>query len=143
MYDEGWDLFGYAGWDPRLQAMVVSFRGTDSHSIYNWAENMRYWRTDFKVPFPGSDGSKVHTGTLASLSCIFTDCAISSEVQCRPCRVSEVRELSQGLPEVAFDHVRVLDLKSLFLSRQLCTSYTQAHQLCMIQGPALCFIHAQ
>lgn len=62
VYDEGWDLFGYAGWDPRLQAMVVSFRGTDSHSIYNWAENMRYWRTDFKVPFPGSDGSKVHTG---------------------------------------------------------------------------------
>jgi hypothetical protein len=62
VYDEEWDLFGYAGWSPRLQAMVVSFRGTDSHSIYNWAENMRYWRTDFKVPFPGSDGSKVHTG---------------------------------------------------------------------------------
>ncbi|BDA47587.1 Lipase at C-terminar half [Coccomyxa sp. Obi] len=66
VYDEGWDLFGYAGWDPRLQAMVVSFRGTDSHSIYNWAENMRYWRTDFKVPFPGSDGSKVHTGFYVS-----------------------------------------------------------------------------
>ena len=65
VYDEGWDLFGYAGWSPRLQAMVVSFRGTDSHSIYNWAENMRYWRTDFKVPFPGADGSKVHTGACA------------------------------------------------------------------------------
>lgn len=64
VYDESWDLFGYAGWSPRLQAMVVSFRGTDSHSIYNWAENMRYWRTDFKVPFPGSDGSKVHTGEI-------------------------------------------------------------------------------
>ena len=62
VYDEGWDLFGYAGWSPRLRAMVVSFRGTDSHSIYNWAENMRYWRTDFNVPFPGSDGSLVHTG---------------------------------------------------------------------------------
>ena len=37
-------------------------RGTDSHSIYNWAENMRYWSTDFDVPFPGSDGAKVHTG---------------------------------------------------------------------------------
>ena len=82
VYDEGWDLFGYAGWDPRLQAMVVSFRGTDSHSIYNWAENMRYWRTDFKVPFPGSDGSKVHTGALASLFCL---CPMphKSEVLCR------------------------------------------------------------
>ena len=67
VYDEGWDLFGYAGWSPRLRAMVVAFRGTDSHSIYNWAENMRYWRTDFKVPFPGADGSKVHTGARAAL----------------------------------------------------------------------------
>ena len=117
VYDEGWDLFGYAGWSPKLEAMVVSFRypanppeiiqsllhisvlavlsvmvtllhrcacsvschkvwapgctansgmdcarGTDSHSIYNWAENMRYWSTDFDVPFPGSEGAKVHTG---------------------------------------------------------------------------------
>jgi hypothetical protein len=68
IYDEEWDLFGYAGWSHRLQAMVVSFRGTDSHSIYNWAENMRYWRTDFKVPFPGSDGSKVHTGARSRLN---------------------------------------------------------------------------
>ena len=46
--------------------MVVAFRGTDSHSIYNWAENMRYWRTDFDVPFPGSDGAMVHTGAAAA-----------------------------------------------------------------------------
>ncbi len=39
-------------------------RGTDSHSIYNWAENMRYWSTDFDVPFPGSEGAKVHTGLV-------------------------------------------------------------------------------
>ncbi len=26
IYDEGWDLFGYTGWSPKLQAMVVSFR---------------------------------------------------------------------------------------------------------------------
>lgn len=26
VYDEGWDLFGYAGWSPKLEAMVVSFR---------------------------------------------------------------------------------------------------------------------
>ena len=26
IYDEGWDLFGYSGWSPQLNAMVVSFR---------------------------------------------------------------------------------------------------------------------
>ena len=27
---------------------------------------MRYWSTDFDVPFPGSDGAKVHTGMCSS-----------------------------------------------------------------------------
>ena len=26
IYDEGWDLFGYSGWSPQLNGMVVSFR---------------------------------------------------------------------------------------------------------------------
>ena len=42
--------------------MIVAFRGTDSHSIYNWVENMHYWRTDFSVPYPGATGAAVHTG---------------------------------------------------------------------------------
>ena len=62
MFDLGWDLFGYAGYSPALAAMVIAFRGTDSHSLYNWAENMRYWRTDLHVPFPGSENALVHTG---------------------------------------------------------------------------------
>ena len=49
------------------QTLVPCNRGTDSHSIYNWAENMRYWSTDFDVPFPGSDGAKVHTGVPQTL----------------------------------------------------------------------------
>ena len=60
--DEAWDLKAYTGWSPSLPGIVVAFRGTDSRSIGNWVENMRYWRTDFKVPYPGADGSKVHTG---------------------------------------------------------------------------------
>ena len=62
VFDLGWDLFGFAGYSPALAAMVVAFRGTDSHSLYNWAENMRYWRTDLDVPFPGSENAMVHTG---------------------------------------------------------------------------------
>ncbi|KAK9808570.1 hypothetical protein WJX73_010249 [Symbiochloris irregularis] len=64
--DAAWDLKAYTGWSPSLPGIVVAFRGTDSHSVGNWVENMRYWRTDFKVPYPGADGSKVHTGFFSS-----------------------------------------------------------------------------
>jgi len=66
VYDEGWDLFAFAGFSKHLRAPVVAFRGTDSRSIYNWAENMRYWRSDLPLPVPGADGSLVHTGFYAS-----------------------------------------------------------------------------
>ena len=62
IYDEGWDLFGYTGYSPQMNAIIVAFKGTDSHSIYNWAENMHYWKTDYQVPFPGAEGAAVHTG---------------------------------------------------------------------------------
>lgn len=65
MYDSNWDLVGFAGFSRKLDGMVISFRGTDSHSIYNWAENMRYWRTDLQLPLPDADGALVHTGELA------------------------------------------------------------------------------
>ena len=62
IYDEGWDLFGYTGYSPLVNGIVVSFKGTDSHSLYNWAENMHYWKTEYQVPYPGSEGASVHTG---------------------------------------------------------------------------------
>ena len=46
---------------------VVAFRGTDSHSWYNWAENMRFWRSDFGLPFPGAEGALVHSGARPCL----------------------------------------------------------------------------
>lgn len=66
VFDQGWDLQAYVGYSPELNAKLVSFRGTDSHSIFNWVENMRYWRTDFGVPYPGANGSLVHTGFFKS-----------------------------------------------------------------------------
>lgn len=36
VFDDAWDLQGYVGWSEPLQAIVIAFRGTDSHSIYNW-----------------------------------------------------------------------------------------------------------
>jgi hypothetical protein len=68
VYDEGWDLFAYAGYSHSLAAPVLAFRGTDSRSIYNWAENMRYWRSDLPLPVPGgaASGAAVHTGFYLS-----------------------------------------------------------------------------
>ena len=66
VYDIRWDLFAFAGYSTASQlgggAIVVAFRGTDSHSLYNWVENMRYWKTDYDIPYPGSEGALVHTG---------------------------------------------------------------------------------
>ena len=46
---------------------MVAFRGTDSHSWYNWAENMRFWRSDIGLPYPGAEGALVHSGTPQTL----------------------------------------------------------------------------
>ena len=68
VYDPGWDLFAYAGYSHALAAPVIAFRGTDSRSIGNWAENMRYWRSDLPLPIPGgaASGAAVHTGFYRS-----------------------------------------------------------------------------
>lgn len=66
IYDEGWDLFGYTGYSSLMGGIIVSFKGTDSHSIYNWAENMHYWKTNYQVPYPGSEGASVHTGSTST-----------------------------------------------------------------------------
>ncbi len=36
IYDKLWNLLAYVGYSEPLNAIVVSFRGTDSHSLYNW-----------------------------------------------------------------------------------------------------------
>jgi len=64
--DVAWDLRAFVGYAPVLGAKVVAFRGTDSHSWYNWAENMRTWRVDLQLPYPGAEGSLVHSGFFYS-----------------------------------------------------------------------------
>jgi len=70
VYDASWDLQAYSGWlssrDTGEEAMVVVFRGTDAHSIYNWAENLRATKTDFQLPYPGAEGAEVHSGFFRS-----------------------------------------------------------------------------
>lgn len=65
--DAAWDLQGFVGWSAPLGAIVVAFRGTDSHSIYNWVNNMRTWRTDLAVNYPGApQRALVHGGFFYS-----------------------------------------------------------------------------
>lgn len=64
-FDESWDLMAYVGYWPAMSAKVVVFRGTDSSSWYNWAENMRAWRTDASYPVPGAPTAlRIHSGFL-------------------------------------------------------------------------------
>lgn len=75
VYDITWDLFAFAGYSTASElgggAIVVAFRGTDSHSLYNWVENMRYWKTDYDIPYPGSEGALVHTGNSFKLETVY------------------------------------------------------------------------
>ncbi|EFN56954.1 hypothetical protein CHLNCDRAFT_143513 [Chlorella variabilis] len=67
VFDELWDLQGYVGYSAPLDAIVVAFRGTDSHSIYNWVQNMRTWRTDLALGYPGAPPhALVHGGFFTS-----------------------------------------------------------------------------
>ena len=51
IFDPLWDLQGFVGWSDDLDGIIVSFRGTDSHSYYNWVENMKTWRTDLSLSY--------------------------------------------------------------------------------------------
>lgn len=62
-FDAAWDLSGYAGYLPALDAKVLVFRGTDSGSWANWVENMRAYRVDATYPLPGApSGLRLHSG---------------------------------------------------------------------------------
>jgi len=70
VFDEAWDLQAYSGWmaSPLTgrREMVIGFRGTDSHSVYNWAENLHATKTDFQLPYPAAEGVRVHSGFFRS-----------------------------------------------------------------------------
>ncbi|GIL79005.1 hypothetical protein Vretimale_85 [Volvox reticuliferus] len=62
VYDSVWDLAAYAGYYAPWDAVVLSFRGTDSSNWGQWAENMRAWRTDHMYPVPNFPHALIHAG---------------------------------------------------------------------------------
>lgn len=50
--DTLWHLLAYVGYDEPLNAIIVSFRGTDSHSLYNWYAG-RCMAEGFKKEYEG------------------------------------------------------------------------------------------
>jgi hypothetical protein len=70
--DETWQLQAFAGFSQDLGAIVLAFKGTDSHSYYNWVENMRTWRTDVAIGLKGApQGAYVHGGFFYSYNSSF------------------------------------------------------------------------
>eukprot|EP00879_Flechtneria_rotunda_P002634 GHRR01002836.1.p1 GENE.GHRR01002836.1~~GHRR01002836.1.p1 ORF type:complete len:374 (+),score=82.49 GHRR01002836.1:316-1437(+) len=112
-FDAAWDLLGYIGYWPALNAKVIVFRGTDSSSWYNWAENMRAWRTDATYPVPGAPKAlRIHSGFLilwnsSSLASTFHE-AFGQLQQQHPAGPTYVLGHSMG---GALAHLAALDLK--------------------------------
>lgn len=115
-FDESWDLLGYIGYWPALNAKVLVFRGTDSSSWYNWAENMRAWRTDATYPVEGAPSAlRIHSGFLilwnsSSLASTFHK-AFGQLLQQHPSGPTYVLGHSMG---GALAHLAALDLKIMY-----------------------------
>lgn len=81
VFDPLWDLLGFVGWSDELDGIVISFRGTDSHSYYNWVENMRTWRTDLSLSYEGMPAQAlVHGGFFFSYNASFLAGNVSEAV---------------------------------------------------------------
>lgn len=59
VYDNDTNTFGYVGYHPIYQEIIVSFRGTDSDSLKNWIVDLRFFKTDTTFLH---DGTKVASG---------------------------------------------------------------------------------
>lgn len=62
--DAVWDLQAFVGYMPDWHDVVIAFRGTDSHNLWNWVENMRAWRVDAAYPVTEDAVPKLHSGFL-------------------------------------------------------------------------------
>ena len=81
VFDPLWDLLGFVGWSDELDGIVISFRGTDSHSYYNWVENMRTWRTDLSLSYEDMPAQAlVHGGFFYSYNASFLAGNVSEAV---------------------------------------------------------------
>ncbi|GBF94141.1 alpha beta-hydrolase [Raphidocelis subcapitata] len=115
-FDAAWDLSGFAGYLPSLDAKVVVFRGTDSSSLTNWAENMRAWRTDAAYPMPGAPRAmRIHSGFMvmwnaSSMAATFKD-AYARLLAAHPRGPTFVLGHSMG---GALAHLAAMDLRLAF-----------------------------
>jgi hypothetical protein len=62
IYDDIWDVMAIVAYDAELEAITVMFRGTDSSNLWNWFEDLRYWKTNYMMDLPDAAGAKIHTG---------------------------------------------------------------------------------
>ncbi|KAI3434954.1 hypothetical protein D9Q98_003008 [Chlorella vulgaris] len=98
VFDSAWDLLGFVGYSEPLDAIVVAFRGTDSHSIYNWVQNMRTWRTDLALGYPNAPmGALVHGGFFTS----YNSSALASNITAG---VTALRRRHPGSPVYVSGH---------------------------------------
>lgn len=82
IFDPLWDLQSFVGWSDSMNAIVIAFRGTDSHSYYNWVENMRTWRTDLALSYKGiPPHALVHGGFFYSYNSSYLAANITAAVE--------------------------------------------------------------
>jgi len=82
IFDPLWDLQSFVGWSEDMNAIVIAFRGTDSHSYYNWVENMRTWRTDLALSYKGIPRhALVHGGFFYSYNSSYLSANITAAVK--------------------------------------------------------------
>jgi len=48
--DDGYNLQAFVGYAPSLRSAVVAFRGTQSTSLDNWIQDLKFFHTDFQYP---------------------------------------------------------------------------------------------
>ena len=63
VYVEEWDLTAMVGYWPLLDAVMITFRGTDSHNLGNWIADIDIRMIDYPVVLPQPDrpsGTALH-----------------------------------------------------------------------------------
>ena len=56
------NIMAFTGYSPSLDAFVFVFRGTKSDDLRNWIIDLSVLELDLDLPYPGSNGAKVHGG---------------------------------------------------------------------------------
>lgn len=66
VFMEEWDVTAMVGHWPLLDAVFVTFRGTDSHNLGNWITDMDMRMSDYPVPRPRAQQQQRHAAAGAA-----------------------------------------------------------------------------